>query len=160
MQLNSKQPNTAPSEANLWFDDMVSNLRVDELKMEVGILDKKTAAFYDAMIKGDGNAMHNFGRRFSSEYFIKKLLNSYISELVKRNGLPEKLAFDMSDSKVLVWAQIKDDDEQVEKSLILSAAIINYEFEKYGFHISTTIVEEEDSLEIPTHYKSVELKGK
>jgi len=145
-------------DTNQWFDDMISNLRVDQLLLQADVLEKHKKEVYEAMISGDHDFMHNYARKTSSAFFIKNLIDSYFIELVERKAIPNRLAFELSNSKVLVWAEIDNDDEETEDALILTAAKVNYEFSKYGFHISSTIVEEDDKLNIPKHYKEVLIK--
>jgi hypothetical protein len=94
----------------------------------------------------------------SLAFFVQNLVHSYFLELMERKGVPNRLALDISDSKILVWAEIGDDDESTERALILSAAKANADFSEYGVHISSTIVEERDKLVIPRQYKEIEIK--
>ncbi len=143
------------SETNQWFDDLISNLRVDELLLQTDLLEKHKKEVYEAMINGDHDFMHNYARKASSAFFIKNLIDSYFIELVERKARPIRVALELSNSKVLVWAEINNNDENTEDALILSAAKVNNEFSKFGFFISYTIVELEDQLNIPVHYKEV-----
>jgi hypothetical protein len=140
-----------------WFDDMVSGLRVDQLLMETGSLTKQKQDVYNAMISNDYNEVHDYARNLSSKYFIKNLIDTYFLSLAEYKRIPKKLGLELSNSKVLVWAEILNDDESTENALILSAAKANQEFSKFGFHISSTIVEEDDNLELPNHYKEVKI---
>ena len=97
-------------------------------------------------------------KKTSSAFFIKNLINSYFKELGERKARPNSVALELSNSNVLVWADIENDDELTEDALILSAAKVNYAFSTFGFHISSTIVEVGDKLNVPKHYKEVFLK--
>ena len=97
-------------------------------------------------------------KKTSSAFFIKNLIDSYFIELGERIARPNRVALELSNSKVLVWAEIENDDELTEDALILSAAKVNYAFSTFGFHISSTIVEVDDKLNVPKHYKEVFLK--
>ncbi len=143
------------TDTNQWFEDMVSNLKIDQLLMQADLLEKQKKEVYEALISGDQEFMHNYARKSSSAFFIKNLIDSYFIELIERKALPKRLAFELSNAKVLVWAEINNEDERTEDGLILSAAKVNNEFSKYGFHISSTIVEKDDNLEIPNHYTEV-----
>jgi len=77
-----------------------------------------------------------------------------------KNVFPQKLAFDFSDAKILVWAQIKTEDVSTEDALILSEAEANSKYSDNGFYISSTIVEECDNLPIPSHYHEVKINGR
>jgi hypothetical protein len=99
------------------------------------------------------------GEKISSAFFIKNLIDSYFIELIESNAKPNKIALELSDSKVLLWAEIANNDEPTEDALIMSAAKVNHKFSRYGFHISSTIVDEEDQLNIPKHYKEVSFQN-
>lgn len=138
-----------------WFDEIISNLRVDQLLMETHLLDKHKAEVYEALIAGKEDFVHDYARKTSSAFFIKNLLDSYFIELGQRKAAPRKIALELSNSKILVWAEIENEDEHTEDSLILTTAKVNNEYSKYGIHVSTTIVEKDDFLKVPDHYKIV-----
>jgi hypothetical protein len=148
-----------PTEIKKWFDEMVSNLKVDELLLQTDVLEKHKKEVYEALISGDEYFMHNYAKKSSSAFFIKNLIDSYFIELIESNAKPNKIALELSDSKVLLWAEIANNDEPTEDALIMSAAKVNHEFSRYGFHISSTIVEVDDQLNIPTHYKEVSFQN-
>lgn len=145
-------------DTQLWFDEMISNIRYDQLLLETDLLEKQKKEVYDAMISGNQDFMHDYARKTSSAFFIKNLIDSYFIELISRKKTPNRLALELSNSKILVWAEIKNDDEETEDALILAAAKVNNTFSKYGFHLSSTIVEVDDLMDVPTHYKEVTIK--
>lgn len=138
-----------------WFDEMVANLRYDQALYENDILEKDKKDVYDTMMSGNHEQLSDLGRQYSSTYFISKIVEAYFKELVKAESKPNKIALELSHSQILVWAEILEDDEIMENALILAEAKINAYFSKYGFNISSTIVEDSDCLKIPDHYKSV-----
>lgn len=143
-----------------WFDGMVANLRYDQALLENDILEKSKLETYKVLMSGDHEKMFYLGRETSSMYFITNMVENYFKELVKAQSEPSKIALELSDSKILVWAEIKDGDETMEDALILAEAKTNAYYSKYGFHISSTIVEDSDCLEIPKHYKSIPIVKK
>jgi len=141
-----------------WFDKMVGNLRYDQALFDNDILEKGKREIYSTLISGNQELINHLGRQASSAFFITKIIDNYFKELIKTKSKPNKIALEMSDSKILVWAEINENDEVMEDGLILSQAKTNAEFSKYGFHISSTIVENTDFLDVPKHYKSVTIK--
>ena len=107
------------------------------------------------LLKEDISEIFSEMRNLSSQFFIEELIKEFISELNERKVNTNQLAFDLSDAKVLVWAEIDDFDEKSEDGIILAEAKTNSKFAKYGFHISSTIIEKEDNLSVPPHYSSV-----
>lgn len=149
----TQQNSTTANEA--WFDAMVANLRYDQLLLETDVLEGDKKKVYDALISGDDNFMHNYARQASSAFFITNMVETYLKELIQSKRKPNKIALELSNSKILVWAEIVENDELMEDALILAEAKINASFSKYGFHISSTIVDESDLLSVPEHYKNV-----
>lgn len=151
--LHNKLDQTKDTE--VWFDNMVANLRYDQSLIENKILEGDKREVYDALISGDHDFMHNYARQTSSAFFITNMVEAYFKELIQSKRKPNKIALELSNSKILVWAEIAEDDELMEDALILAEAKINAYFSKYGFHISSTIVEDADSLVVPEHYRNV-----
>jgi hypothetical protein len=138
-----------------WFDDFMAQLAADQLQLETNTATPEKEAFYKQMASGNADETNQMSRAQSSMYFIKNLIIAYIKELHARKRMPAKLAMDLSDAKVLVWAEIKDDDEATEDAMRLAEAKINAQFMNYGFHLSSTIVEESDFLSVPSHYQVI-----
>jgi hypothetical protein len=143
---------------NKWFDAFISHISVDRMMMETKTAPKETDQFYKDMISENQTAIHSWARISSSTFFIRKLVEDYLSELYAFKSLPQKLAFDFSDAKILVWAQIADNDDTTEDALILSEAKANAKYSENGFYVSSTIVEAGDNLNIPPHYHEVSIE--
>ncbi len=116
--------------------------------------------FYTNIINQDFDATNKILRVQSTGYFIAKIVNCYLNELHIKKYFPQKLAFDFSDAKILVWAQIPNNSEEYENALILAEAEANSKFADNGFFISSTIVEEGDGLPIPPHYREIKIHGR
>lgn len=143
-----------------WFDGLLNHINTDRLMLETDVASTETKNFWNTAINGDHDTMSKNIRAETTQYFIKNLVQFYFKELTSFEVSPQKLAFDFSDAKILVWAQIADDDIKAEKALILSEAKSNSKFSENGFFVSTTIVEECDNLIIPPHYHEVKIHGR
>lgn len=143
------------SKQDRWFESLINSIKVDQLELQTNTASEEKARMYSNFIEGKHSEMFSDMRNISSQYFIEELVKEYISELNQRNVSTHQLAFDLSDAKVLVWAEIDDFDEVSEDGLILAEAKTNARFADFGFHISSTIVEKGDSLKVPPHYSSV-----
>lgn len=139
-----------------WFESFISSLTVDQMMMATDTAPKETTDFYKMLVYNKPE-IHSLARNTSSMYFLENILTDYLKELKSFGSKPISLAFDFSDAKILVWAQIKNDDEKTEDALILSEAKANAKYSENGFYISSTIVEEADNVQIPGHYKQVSL---
>lgn len=138
-----------------WFESMINSIKVDQIQIQTNTASEEKTRLYNNLMEGKHSEMFSDMRNISSQFFIEELVKEYISELNSRNVQTNQLAFELSDAKVLVWAEINDFDEKSEDGLILAEAKTNALFSNYGFYISSTIIEKGDNLSIPPHYSSI-----
>ena len=156
METLEKRNIKSSSKQDLWFDEIISGLRTDELLKNTGLLDKEKERMYNVFIENDTIKIAKYAQAQIHKDLTKLIIYSYLIETFNRGAKPKTLAFDYSSKGVLVWAVIKNDDEKTEDALILSEAKINYQLaDKFDYHISTTIIEEEDNVSIPKQYKTL-----
>ena len=138
------------SKSERWFDDVIATLRSHEMQLATDTADLKTKSFYKTLMEGNIMELYQSSRNSFNQIIISQILFEYTKLLKDIN--PLKLAFHYNDSEVLVWAEITDNDDIAEHSLIMAEAKINAKYHQYGFDIISTIVEESDCSNIPTHY--------
>lgn len=139
-------------EIDEWFDQFIASLRVDQLELQTDTAGHNKKEVYHHLIEGNGIQLISDFVVKSTQLFVFDMVNDFIKEIMSRSVKWTKLAFDLSDKKVLVWAEVEDDDESSEDGIILAQAKTNYHFQGHGFSISTTIVEEGDHASVPSHY--------
>lgn len=135
----------------VWFDDFVATLRSHQVQLETDTASKELKELYGSMFSGNMEEILHVNKRLGQQFFVKKIIVDYLEKLNK--NVPKKLAFDFNDSEVLVWAEIDGDIDGLERELIMTEASINAKYSKYGFAMNSTIIESEDGLQIPNHYK-------
>lgn len=133
-----------------WFDNFIATLRTHQVQLETQTADTELKKFYEAILGGNVDELAHLGKTAAQKYFIPRIVVDYI-KLIASNK-PLKLAFDFNDSEVLVWAEIKDGEEKLEKALLKAEAHINSKYHSYGFDMESTIVESSDNLNVPNHY--------
>lgn len=138
------------SATEAWFDELIATLRAHQIQLETQTADRELKKFYETVFGGSMDELAHLGKVGAQKHFIPRIIVDYLNLLSKNQ--PLKLAFDFSDSEVLVWAEIKDSDEEMERALLKAEAHINSKYHTYGFDMETTIVESSDSLAIPNHY--------
>lgn len=143
-----------------WFDEFVGAIRLDEQLLKNDLMEAEKKQMYHKLFEGNIEALSVDARNMSTQYFIGCLLNEYIKELSSLKHNPKKLGLELSNSKVLVWAEIYDNDDETERGLILAQAKVNAKYSKFGFAITSTIIEECDQLAIPNHYHNVAIPAK
>lgn len=141
-----------------WFGNFIHSLNVDKDSLVNGYASIDTKALYHTIIYEDPLNIIKKTREQTSELLIKKLIYEFLTELGDDRKKPISLSFDYSDSQVLIWAIIKEDDEKAEEALIIAEAKANAKNSEFGFHISSTIVEETDCVKVPPHYKEIKLQ--
>jgi hypothetical protein len=135
-----------------WFDNFVATLRVHKMQLDTYTASNEIRKMYDVFFSGNTDNMASMSKNNAQRHFVSKMLVDYVGFISKNS--PLKLAFDFNDSNVLVWAEIPDDDELMERILIMAEAKINAKYHDFGFDMTTTLVETRDYLSIPNHYVS------
>lgn len=138
-----------------WFDEIIHNLKVDKFTISAGVASEETNQFYDVLKSGDALEIYLLHKNLSEKLIIKNILNFYYHQLIEQNVDFEKVAFDFTNTELLAWFEIKDNDEQSEDKILMAEAITNAKFYQAGFTVSAMIVEKSDFIKIPSHYKVV-----
>lgn len=150
-----KAENPNQGEINSWFERVVDHVRADHFMYTSGAVTAEKKEFYNDVILGTGEKAFSDIRETSSKYFIQSILNDYLNELKSYRRKPLQLSMALSDSKILVWAVINDNDEPTEDALLLSEAKVNGKYYEKGFYLNSTIVEKSDCLTMPHHYQKI-----
>ena len=87
-----------------WFSGLIDFIKVEHLLLQTGTASSSQKELYNNMILGDRISTYTQIREQLSIPFIKEIMFDYIEELKNANHLPNKLAFALSDSKILVWS--------------------------------------------------------
>jgi len=133
-----------------WFAEFIQALSVKKIAYSSQAMTDEESRQYEFFATASEADIINRAREGSDIYFSKKIVVEYLKEI---HAIPKrKLAFDLSGSEILVWIETENDNEDIEKQLILAEAKINAEFYRYGYRIDSMIVEESDHLSVPTHY--------
>ncbi len=156
----STSEHTYTERLDVWFVSMVQKLETDHFLMKENIASDETKNFYEAVIFGDDKSGMAHVRELSTKFFVKNLVMEYFKEISSFNRIPNKLALGLSDSKILVWAEINDSDEDTEDALLLAEARVNQKYHDRGFYITSTITETTDLLPVPPHYQAVKISTK
>lgn len=138
-----------------WFHEFISHIQADHFMISQGAATEDTKNFYNKVITGDGISLATQARNMSSMMFIQYIITDYLTELNKQERKPLSLALGLSDSKILVWAVVEDDDEATEDALLLAEARVNGKYYQHGFYLNSTIVEKSDKIPTPPHYSPI-----
>lgn len=93
---------------------------MDQVQIEAGVADTNKTEFYHNLMTGKEDEVFKKIRFEASQLLIEKVVRTFIAELATRKSFPEKLAFALTPSTIMVWAEINDDDERVEDGVLLS----------------------------------------
>lgn len=145
-----------------WFDKFISSInegiKLDKKELEEGNASIEKRNFYQSLITGDTISALSISRNSVSQVLFKNIILDYLSTLPieKIKSSINKLAFDLSTNKILIWTEIKDDDQEVENELLRAESKINAKYySKSGICIDSTIIEESDRLPVPPHYSQI-----
>lgn len=142
-------------ELDNWFESFIDDIKTDHMILSSGVADEEKKNLYKAIMNNDGLELAKTSRKLSTMVFIKALVQEYMKELSKQKTLPLKLALGLSDSKILVWSEIEDDNEEMEEALLIAEARVNGKYYNQGFYINSTIIEASDNLNVPPHYQKI-----
>ena len=143
------------SPESIWFNQLVNDIRVDEQLLANDLMPESKKKMYDDMISGNVDEVVKSINETASKFYITNLLRDYISELITYEANYKQMGLELSNKKILVWAELFDDDFASEKKFILAQAKVNAKYCDFGFSVSSTIIEESDELIIPNHYKLI-----
>ena len=140
------------TQTSVWFDDFVATLRSHEVQLQTGVASSELQNFYETVFSGNADQIVHLGKNMAQKHFVARIIVDFMQNI---KGLePLKLAFNFNDSEVLVWAEVKDNDEFTERALLVAEAKVNAKYHPFGFDMETTIVEKQDGLAVPNHYKT------
>lgn len=142
-------------ELNNWFETFIDDLKTDHMMLTTGVAPEEKKIMYKAIIQKDALELAKTTRKMSTVIFIKSLVQDYLNELNSQKNRPIKLALGLSDSKILVWSVINDNDDETENTLLIAEAKVNGKYYKHGFYLNSTIIEESDNLATPPHYQTI-----
>jgi hypothetical protein len=150
LYIMNAQTQNLQSIKDVWFEEFIAAIRTHQLQLETNTAPEELRRLYGVFINGNATDLAVLSKMNANQHFIKNVIVEYLQEISKK--LPIRLAFDLDDSEVLVWAEINDDDEEMENFLLLAEAKVNANYHKYGYDLTSTIVEVRDGLSIPNHY--------
>lgn len=149
----------ASQEFTNWFNGYVNKINTglseDHIELITDTASEDKKKFYNWLKSGQEVDAASYARRQLAIPIIQNLLLDYVMEVIKYRDKLLKFAVELSDSKILTWIEINNDDEETEDSLIMAEATVNANYYKYGFNISSLIVERADNLNPPSHYQPI-----
>lgn len=138
-----------------FFTSLLSTIEADHFLMKENIANEDTKKMYHDLILGDEIDLAKRAREFSTRTYILNIVTEFLYEVSQFPNKPKGLFLGLSDSKILVWAIVEDNDEETEDNLLLAEAKVNSIYYKHGFYLTSTIVEESDKIPPPPHYKPI-----
>lgn len=148
-----KSPINLPNqEKNKWFEELIATIQTHQFMLDTNTATEELQNFYTVAISGDADKLALQSKNLGQQHFIRGIVLDYLSQLSRLPKAPNKLAFDLADTEVLIWAEVDDNDTELEKSLILAEAKVNSQFHSFGYDVTSMIVERSDNLSIPAHY--------
>jgi hypothetical protein len=146
-----------------WFKEFIvtinKQIHQDKKSLESGDASRETREFYSSLIEGDIIGTLSISRSVVSNSIIKHIVIYYLQLLSEKKIRVNKLAMDFSTNKILVWVEIKENDEQAEFALIGIESMVNGKYASdTGIYLDSLIVEESDSLDVPPHYNLIDFE--
>ncbi|MDQ6479998.1 hypothetical protein [Dyadobacter sp. LHD-138] len=153
MNALQEKPTEKQIKSDEWFNEFIWSLRADQAQLAAGGASKEKQDMYHSLMDSNITDMVDVNVRSAKKHYISSMLIDYLNELKRFEESPfTKLAASFNNSELLIWAEIKEDEWDIEKSLIMAEAKINATYHEKGFDMTTTIVEDCDQLCVPSHY--------
>jgi hypothetical protein len=133
-----------------WSSDEWKNTKIENSKSVIGDSNPVKVGDYE-----EGFA--RMSRSLTQSILVKGALTSFVGYIIKAGIIKniKELAVNFNDSELLVWAEIRDDDEVTWDGIILAEAKTNAKYHEFAFDVNSMVVEECDNLTKPNHYKTI-----
>lgn len=139
--------------AKEFFADLVTRLNVTEFLYDSKGMSQKEYEMWTSAINRNLGPMMEHSRVASNFYCIQKAFAEFIVALKNEpNVKMRKLAVDTTGSKLLIWAEVDDDDRESTRSILYADSVANLKIENLGYSVSATVVEKSDYVPVPSHY--------
>ncbi len=155
----SQQTLNTPSEKNSklsdLFDGLVAQIRADELALESGVASNEKRELYKLILENNQIEVAKSAIDMGRVIIIPAMLNDFVLALKKTQILPKNLSVSFNQEKLLVWATVSSENEDMEDSIFIAEAKVNAKYHETGFNVSSTVVYEEDEVSKPAHYQTI-----
>jgi hypothetical protein len=141
-----------PTTQEPWFENLIADIDVQQPALYTDDDDENVRALYQHAIAGSYGDVLKTIRKEATQVLIKNVVLKFLQEVIDRNALPDTLAFALTPSTILVWAEIDDDDETREDNLLMAETKMNVYASQFNLSIDTLVVEKSDLLQVPDHY--------
>lgn len=138
------------------FKSLVDSLEISKYLYENDMSPPKEKALIDAILEQNVNQQLSIIRGSTTEGCAALAYAEFIKEFGRRSKRPpEKLAVEMTGSKLLIWAEIKEGDEDLLDALLLADARTTTTMQEHSYATSIIVVDSEDHIDVPNHYQVV-----
>ncbi|MFT5915081.1 MAG: hypothetical protein ACJAWV_004382 [Flammeovirgaceae bacterium] len=137
------------------FDDMVARLRVDELALESGVASDEKKELYKSILENNQINLAQAAIDMGRVIIIPAMLNDFVITLKNSQISPKNLSVSFNQEKLLVWATVLAENEEMEDAVFIAEAKVNAKYHATGFHVSSTVVYDEDETNKPAHYQPI-----
>lgn len=139
--------------AREFFSDLVTHINLTEFLYSNKYMGEKEFEMWNSAINKNFDPMMIYNRKSSNLFCIQKAFKEFIVALKsEKDAKIKKLAVETSGSKLLVWAEVEDDDRASLRSILYADSVANLKIDELGYSISTTVVETSDEVPVPSHY--------
>ncbi|MBE2254701.1 MAG: hypothetical protein IAE65_00745 [Ignavibacteria bacterium] len=153
-QIDIKQEYKTSENENEFFNKLIHSIQVDKDCYGQKILNPIAQEKYNRLIEENETNLIEILDKHSQkkdESDFAKLIWNFIVLLSKNKVKLIKLGFDKSDSNILIWAILPDEDEKNENKFIASVSKANAENES-KFYLDAVWFEKEDNLKLPSNF--------
>ena len=147
--------NSIASQRDQWFEDMIAQLRIDQLQLETNTASREKREHYEALIVGDAESILLQQQLRVTHHFVSRLVRTFVEKALPYFSKISRLAATANDAEVLMWIELKEEDESLEDQLTMVEAEVNAAYHNQGYDLDMMIVEVADAIPTPEHYVEI-----
>ena len=153
--LTTRSTRSASAERDEWFEEIIAQLRIDQLQLETNTASREKRERYETLMSGDPERLLLQQQAGVTRHFVGLLVRDFVRRAIPHLPRIKLLAATANDAEVLMWIELKAEDELLEDQLTLIEAEVNAAFHDRGYDLDLMIVEAEDELSKPAHYVEI-----
>ena len=146
---------SARTKQDQWFEEIIQQLRIDQLQLQTNTASRAKRERYETLIAGDPEQLLLQQQASVTRHFVGNLVRDFVQRAIPHLPRIQRLAATANDAEVLMWIELKAEDELLEDQLTLIEAEVNAAFHDRGYDLDLMIVEAEDGLSKPAHYVEI-----
>ncbi len=131
----------------------IHDIETHRLMHQTGTLGQEWTNIYNNLSIGNVEPLLVELRKHTDSAMRVRLVVDFLRELASLGTNVQHMAVDLNNTTALIWAEI--DSEKDEEDLYRAELKVNATYYVKGYKLDVMVVESEDKIPVPTHYKEI-----